>query len=185
MLSGDDPVSWSPRRIAVAGVTGAGKTTLAKRISAITGIPHTEIDGLFHGENWTRRPTFLADVDAVTMTPSWVVEWQYHDARELIAERADTLVWLDLPTGVSLYRVTVRTILRRRNNEELWNGNREGPLVNFFTDPDHVVRWAIRTRKKLRDLVPDTESRHPQLRVVRLTSQNEVERWLRRAVAAS
>jgi adenylate kinase family enzyme len=184
MLSADDPITWSSRRIAVAGVTGAGKTTLARRISTLTGIPHTEIDGLFHGEGWVPRPTFLADVDAITQTPSWVVEWQYHDARELMAARADTLVWLDLPTAVSLYRVTVRTIRRRRNNEELWNGNREGPLTDFFTDRDHVIRWAIRTRKKLKYLVPEAQSRHPQLRVVRLASRTDVERWLKRVAGA-
>jgi adenylate kinase family enzyme len=178
MLGADDPVTWSPRRIAVAGITGAGKTTLARRITAATGIPHTEIDGLFHGEGWMRRPTFETDVDAVTAGPSWVVEWQYPTAREVIAARADTMVWLDLPTRVSLYRVTARTIRRRHSNEQLWSGNREGPLLDFFSDPDHLIRWAIRTRNKLTWMVPDAQSGHPHLTVVRLRSQREVDRWM-------
>lgn len=136
MLSARDPVTWSPRRIAVAGVSGVGKTTLAARIAQGVGAPHTEIDGLFHGENWTPRPQFDAEVEAITSQPAWVIEWQYPTARPVIAARADTLVWLDLPVRVALSRVIRRTFRRRRTREVLWNGNVEGPLTDFFTDPE-------------------------------------------------
>src|SRR5919198_88590 len=51
-------------------------------------------------------------------------------AREL--ERADTVVWLDLPLRVALSRVTRRTIGRIRAGEELWSGNRESWRGGFF-----------------------------------------------------
>lgn len=38
--------------------------------------------------------------------------------------------------------------------EELWNGNVEAPLRTFFTDRGHIVRWAIRTRRKYTELMP-------------------------------
>jgi adenylate kinase family enzyme len=65
----------------VAGVSGVGKTTLARRIAAVTGGPHTEIDALFHGPDWTPRPEFLADVHSLLRTDAWTTEWQY-DATE-------------------------------------------------------------------------------------------------------
>lgn len=52
-------------RIIVIGTSGAGKTTLAGRISARLGIDHIEIDALYHGPGWTPRPEFLADVRAL------------------------------------------------------------------------------------------------------------------------
>ncbi len=55
-----------------------------------------EIDALFHGPGWTPRETFAAEVDAFSAEPNWITEWQYSTVRDLFAERADLLVWLDL-----------------------------------------------------------------------------------------
>jgi adenylate kinase family enzyme len=183
MLFHDSPLPHRPRRVLVAGVSGAGKTTLASRIAGITGGPHLEIDAIFHGPDWTPRPEFLDDVRRFVTGDDWTTEWQYKAARPLLAERADLLVWLDFPfVRVTLPRVLRRTVRRRLRREELWNGNREAPLRTFFTDPDHIVRWAIRTRRKYAGLMPQFASEYPQIAVVRLRSQREVEHWLRHSL---
>ena len=160
-------------------MSGSGKTTLAARIGALLDLPHTEVDGLFHGPGWTRRPEFEAEVDAFSALDSWVTEWQYSSVLELLAERADTIVWNDLPYPVVLSRVVRRTVRRSVRHEDLWNGNREAPLRTFLTDPEHVVRWSIRTRNKYRTLVPAAAAARPDLMVVRLRSRRDVDRWLR------
>lgn len=185
VLSAADPVTWQPQRIAIAGVTGSGKTTLAERLSSQLGLTYVEIDSLFHGPNWEPRPDFVRDVEAVISGDSWVVEWQYSAVRAQILERADTLIWLDLPTPLTLYQLTRRTVRRRLRKVELWNGNYEGPLLGFFTDPDHILRWGIRTRNKLRDRIPAVAALHPNVRVVRLASRRDIERWINRVVAES
>jgi adenylate kinase family enzyme len=179
VLTATDPLPRRPRRVLVAGVSGSGKTTLAGRIGALLDVPHTEVDGLFHGPGWTRRPEFEADVDAFSALDSWVTEWQYSSVLDLLAERADTLVWIDWPYPVVLSRVVRRTVRRSVRHEELWNGNYEAPLRTFFTDPDHVVRWSIKTRKKYRGLVPAAAAAYPHLTVVRLRRRRDVDRWLR------
>jgi len=178
MLSASDPIGWTPQRVLVAGVAGSGKTTLARRLEATIGLPHTEIDALYHGPNWQPRESFVVEVESFTAEPRWITEWQYRSVRPLLAARADTLVWIDLPTPTTLSRVTRRTLRRRFTREELWNGNREGPLWKFFTDPEHIVRWSIRTRSKYRTLLGNVESEYPHLNVVRLRSQREVDEWL-------
>lgn len=178
MLSAADRLLRRPRRVLVAGVSGAGKTTLARRLSARLGLPYTELDGLFHGPQWTPRPQFLDDVRALAGRDAWVTEWQYDAARPLLVARAEVLVWLDLPFPLVLLRVVRRTIARRLRREVLWNGNREGPLWTFLTDPEHVVRWSVSTRRKLDRLVPDVAERLPELTVVRLRSRRDVEAWL-------
>lgn len=121
----------------------------------------------------------MSDVDAFTRSDAWVTEWQYSVARPLLAERADILIWLDLPfLSVTLPRVIRRTIRRRVRRETLWNGNTEAPLLTFFSDPEHIVRWAWSTRHKYRESVPRLEADHEGLVVVRLRSQREVERWI-------
>ena len=53
-----------PRRVLVAGTSGSGKSTLAARIADVLTVPHVEIDALFHGPDWTPRPSFEQDVHA-------------------------------------------------------------------------------------------------------------------------
>lgn len=179
MLSADDPFPQRPRRVVVAGVSGVGKTTLAARIAQVLGAQHTEIDALFHGPGWTPREEFLDDVHALIAEDSWVTEWQYANARPLLVERAELMVWLDLPFfTATLPRVIRRTVRRRLRREELWNGNIEGPLHTFFTHREHIVRWAWSTRHKYRRHIPNVDSEVPHLTVIRLRSQREVERWL-------
>ena len=178
MLTAHDPLVSAPRRILVAGTSGSGKTTLAERIAAIVGAPHTEIDSLYHGPNWTPRDSFMLDVALLAAQPTWVTEWQYSRARPLLLQRADLLVWLDLPRAVVMRRVIQRTAQRRLHKTVLWNGNLEPPLSTFFTDRDHIVRWAWRTHHEDAERVAAAVASRADLRVVRLTSQHDADRWL-------
>ncbi|MFJ4221521.1 AAA family ATPase [Curtobacterium luteum] len=180
MLSVDDPLDPAPRRVLVAGVSGVGKTTTARRIAEVLGLRHTEIDALFHGPGWEPRPTFAEDVDRFTREDSWITEWLYGPVRSMLAERADTLVWVDLPTRVMLRRLLRRTLRRRLGREELWNGNVEPPLWTFFTDREHILRWGISTRNAMREQVPALERSAPHLRIVHLRSQHEVDAFVER-----
>lgn len=180
MLAATDPLHHRPRRVLVAGVSGAGKSTLALRISERLSLPYTEIDGLYHGPNWTPRDAFVVDVDAFSSAVAWVTEWQYRSVRHLLAERADTLVWLDLPTRMTLGRVIRRTARRRRMREELWNGNRQPGLWHAVMNRDGIIRWAVSTRRTYTSLVPEVEHTHPHLQIVRLRSQRDVEAWVSR-----
>lgn len=179
MLTAADPIPRRPRRIAVAGVSGVGKTTLARRIAAVAQVPHTEIDALFHGPNWTPRTSFRAEVEELVAQDSWVTEWQYQSARPLITARADLMVWLDLPFWTKTFpQVVRRTVGRRVRREEVWNGNREPPFAKILTDPEYIIRWSISTRLKYRELIPQLDADTSHLSVVRLRSHREIERWI-------
>lgn len=180
MLGHEDPLPFRPRRVLVAGASGAGKTTLARRIAERLDLPHTEIDALFHGPNWTPRPSFLADVQELIARPAWVTEWQYSTARPLLAAAADLLVWIDHPTPVTMVRVTRRTLRRSWRREVLWNGNVERGVWRALREPEGIIRWSWQTRHKLRHRVPLLEVELPGLIVVRLRNQREIDGWTAR-----
>lgn len=43
-------------RICIIGCPGSGKSTMAARLAAQTGIPAVHLDQLFWKENWVQRP---------------------------------------------------------------------------------------------------------------------------------
>jgi adenylate kinase family enzyme len=180
ILRAGDVLPSLPCRVLVAGTSGSGKTTVAGRVAAVLGLPHIEIDALFHGPGWTPRPSFEADVRQFAAGPGWVTEWQYAPVRDLLADRADLLVWLDLPRGVVMRQVVRRTVVRRLRRQELWNGNLEPPFRTIFTDREHIVRWAWATHHLNAERVTALARRRPELPIVRLRSRAEVATWLDR-----
>ena len=43
-------------RIVVVGVTGLGKTTIARQLASLFYLPHIELDALYWEPNWTPAP---------------------------------------------------------------------------------------------------------------------------------
>ncbi|WP_105565184.1 P-loop NTPase family protein [Microbacterium halophytorum] len=170
------------RRILVAGVTGVGKTTLAARVGRLLDVPHVEIDDLHWGPGWAPRPDFLDEVRKLASSGAWVTEWQYSDARPILLDRAQALVWIDLPFRVQYWRLIKRTVRRRVRRVALWRaGMVEPPLWTIFTNPEHILRWGWRTRNKYRrefgDVLSELAARD-DFEFVHLRSVREVDRWV-------
>lgn len=177
-LAASDPLLVRPARVLVAGTSGSGKTTVAARIGEALGLPHIEIDGLYHGPDWTPRASFREDVVRLAATPCWVTEWQHGEVRALLADRADLLVWLDLTKSRVMWQVTRRTLRRRLRREELWHGNVEPPLRTIVTNREHVVRWAWATHHKSAARIATVQAERPDLPIVRLTTRDAINSWL-------
>jgi adenylate kinase family enzyme len=164
-------------KIAVIGSSGSGKTSVARRLAEHHGVPHVELDELHWGPNWTACPAdeFRARVERALSAPGWVADGTYHGKLgDSILERADLVVWLDLPLRVVARRVTVRTLRRIRNEEELWNGNRETWGEAFF-HRDSLMLWLVSTHRSHRRRYLERLDRYE---FVRLRSQREIEAWL-------
>lgn len=165
-------------RVLVAGISGAGKTTLAKRVSAILGLPHHELDALYHGPEWRPRAEFAADVAAFSSGEQWICDGHYRSQLgDVLWERADTVLWLDLPRGVVMRRVIPRTFIRLARRRSLWNGNRE--RWRTLHHADHPIRWAWSQHARRRHSIGQVVEAHPHLHVERFTTPGEVERWVR------
>lgn len=183
MLTADDPLPFQPQRVLIAGVTGSGKTTLARRIAERWHLVHHEIDALHHGPGWVPRPEFLDDVRAFAATDRWVTEWQYTSkgTDDVLPVRADLVVWLDYAYPLVRRRLLGRTMKRRIFRTRLWNGNVEPPLWSrdAWTGENDILRWQKDTRDKWTERMPQKQTQFPHLTIVRLRHPRETDRWLR------
>jgi adenylate kinase family enzyme len=174
-----------PRRIAIIGSTGSGKTTLARRLSEGLGIPHVELDSLNWGPGWEAAPTDVlrARVGEALAGGAWVTDGNYGQARDIVWGRADTLVWLEMPLPLALWRVVSRTLRRIVTREELWNGNRE-TVGNALLSRDGLVVYLFTSRKSHRQRYPAllAKPEYAHLRIAHLRTPREVRRWLESVV---
>jgi adenylate kinase family enzyme len=169
------------RRVAVVGGSCTGKTTTSRELATRLGVPHIELDALHHDAGWQEAPAEVlqARVDAaIAAAPDgWVADGNYHGKLGTsVLERADTVVFLDLPYWTALRRVVWRTLSRAIARAELWNGNRE-TFRNTFSR-ESIVWWVIKHHHEYRHKWPPRFAPLTHLTVVRLRSAREVRDWL-------
>ena len=99
--------------------------------------------------------------------------------RDLVWRPADTLIWLDLPLPLVMWRLLRRTVRRVATQEELWGtGNRES-LRNAFFSRNSILLWALKTHHRNRErFAIECEVLAREKQVVRLRSVREVERFV-------
>jgi adenylate kinase family enzyme len=172
-------------RIVVVGSSGSGKTTFARRLAAHLGVPHLEMDAVFHqhGLAHVAHQDFLPVLDEFTDQDRWIVDGNYtsHGTRDVVWPKADTTIWLDLPRRTALSRVVRRTLRRVLTREEMWPGVRE-PFSNLYRlDPyENIIVWTWtrhgHVREKYETAMVDGSWEHTA--VHRLRSETEVEAFL-------
>lgn len=175
-------------RIVILGRTGSGKTTLARELAAALRMPHVELDSLYFGPGFTTAPlpVLRERTRAAISGERWVTDGNKRAVRDLVWPRADTVVWLDYPLHVSLWRLAKRA--RRRTAAlaaEASDAHRPGLLAGQVTAAAAGVLTALRShagqRREYPRMLSDPANRH--LAVVRLRSPRATRGWLARATA--
>jgi adenylate kinase family enzyme len=164
----------------VASASGNGKTTFGRALAERLGVAFVETDALNHGPNWIEAtPEELrARIEPIVDSDAWVIDGAYRGKLgDLVLERAELVVWLDLPLRVWLPRLLRRTARRVIQREELWNGNRE-TLRNVLLSRDSLLFYALRAHRRRRRTYPASLAPYD---VVRLRTPTEVERFLTNA----
>jgi adenylate kinase family enzyme len=165
-------------RMAVIGPSGSGKTWVSTRLAERLGLRHVELDALYHGPNWESctLEELREKVAGATEDDGWVSDGTYHQLiGEIVLERAQMIVWIDLPVRLIQWRLFHRTYLRKKHRVELWHGNLEGPWresLRYLMWPS--FKRSFENRRKL----PALFARHSHLEVHRLRSDREVRRFV-------
>ena len=105
-----DAPSALGRRVVVTGLAGSGKSTLSLELAAKTGLPVVHLDLHFWKPGWVApsESEWRDKQRDVLAGDAWIADGNYHETLDLRLERADTVVFLDMPW----WRCSGRALLR-------------------------------------------------------------------------
>jgi hypothetical protein len=175
------------QRILVLGRTGSGKTTLARELAASRRVPHIELDALYFAADFsTVPPQVLRErtIEAIA-GDRWVTDGNKSAVRDLVWPRADTVIWLDYPLVVCLWRLGKRAAWRTSTltARAAETGDKAG-LPRQLLAAAKGVLTALRSHRGQRSTYPSmfAEPKNQHLAVVRLRSPRATRRWLVRVL---
>ncbi|WP_074949161.1 DNA topology modulation protein [Alicyclobacillus macrosporangiidus] len=164
------------RKVAIIGSPGAGKSTFARRLGDITGIEVYHLDRLFWKPGWvgTPREEWKTLQQQLIQNESWIMDGHYGATMDIRIQAADTVIFLDFPRRVCLWRIAKRVIrYRGQIRPDMAEGCPEKVDFDFIR-----YAWGFRRREQARIVQRLEEARREGKQVVRLSTRQQVERYL-------
>ena len=162
------------RRVLIIGPCGSGKSTLARELAPRIGLPLVHMDQLGWQAGWveTEKAELNARLADVVAGECWLIEGNYGSTLAPRLERADTVIYLDFPIRLCLWRLIRRvTSLRGQSRPDMPQGCPERFDLGFFW---YVMNWnsgpRLRTEAKLAPYAA---------KVIRLASPRNLADWRR------
>lgn len=108
-------ISKTMKKIAIIGSGGAGKSTLAVQLGETLGLDVYHIDSLFWKPGWVSIPRdeLREILTELVQRESWIIDGNYSDSLDIRLAVADTVVFLDFPRHICLWRVIKRFLQNR------------------------------------------------------------------------
>ncbi|MFM5906411.1 MAG: topology modulation protein [Novosphingobium sp.] len=161
------------QRVLVIGSPGAGKSTLSHTLAAATGLPLHHLDRMFWLPGWVERDRDegRAMLEGVLAQDRWIIDGNYGSTMPMRVRRADTVIWLDYPTPLCLWRALKRWWhYRGTNRPDMTEGCPERLDLEFLLYiAGFRAAWQARNAAALAEFTG---------RTVRLKSPKEAQGWL-------
>lgn len=100
------------KRILILGCSGAGKSTLARQLGYLTQLPVIHIDVVVWKPGWVMmdRAEEVVRLQKLIEQPEWIIDGNYLSTSDPRLTAADTIIFLDFPRWLCLWRVIKRVI---------------------------------------------------------------------------
>jgi adenylate kinase family enzyme len=165
-------------RVLIYGVTGSGKTTLARQVAGRTGLPWHSVDDLTWEPGWIVVPPEeqRRRIAAICAGERWILDAGYSQWIDVVLPRVELIVALDYPRWRSLARLFRRTLGRAIDHQTICNGNTES--FRQVLSRDSIIVWHFHSfaRKRARMRAWAADPAAPE--VILLTSPAATRRWL-------
>jgi adenylate kinase family enzyme len=160
------------KRVLVIGSSGSGKSTFSRRLGETTGLQVIHLDVLHWKPNWTEpsKDEWEKTVENALKGDEWIIDGNYSGTMEMRIRASDTVIFLDFPRVLCVYRVLKRVVLYRKGNRP---DVAEGCDEKFdWTFVKWVWNFPTRTKPKVEAWLKAVEG---EKTIIRLKSKSEVE----------
>jgi adenylate kinase family enzyme len=137
------------KKIAVIGHPGAGKSTLSVKMSELLRLPLIHLDKEFWKPGWQQPPRdeWREHVWEMAAGERWIMDGTYDNSLDIRLPQADTVVFLDFPMGLCMWRILKRMLGGYgRVRPDMGDGCRERidlPFIKFVWEYRKVRRPRI------------------------------------------
>ncbi|WP_291426895.1 DNA topology modulation protein FlaR [Deinococcus sp.] len=153
------------QRLLVIGSPGAGKSTLAQKLAAQTGLPLTHLDDLYWNPGWRKveRERWLSRLTDAPAGETWIIDGNFSSSLLRRAYAADTVIFLMPPRWLCLWRAFTREALGRHPHGGQQAGWPSQELLQDIWKFGPQAQWQLAQLKTV-----------PGLRLVVLRSSAEI-----------
>ena len=159
------------------GSSGAGKSTFSKRLGKATGIKVIHLDQLHWKPNWNEpvKEEWHAIVENALRGDSWIMDGNFGGTMEMRMEACDTVIFLELPRLVCIYRILKRVArYRGKNRPDMAEGCYEKFDWKFIK---WIWNYPAQTKPKVEALLEKFQN---EKTIIRLASKAEIKNFFAR-----
>jgi adenylate kinase family enzyme len=105
------------QRVVIIGSPGAGKSTFSQYLGRLLNLPIIHLDAHFWRPGWVEplRKDWAAQQLDLIQQPAWIMDGYYGGTIDIRFGAADTIIFIDLPRIVCVWRVLKRRVLYHRS----------------------------------------------------------------------
>lgn len=164
------------KKIIIVGSGGSGKSTFAKRLGAVTGLPVIHLDKEFWQPNWveTPRDEWIEKQKQFISGEEWIIDGNYDGTLEIRFCAAELVIFLDINPVVCVLSAVKRTGKKRSDLPQ----DLTEPTV-FSKDFRDFAKWIWSYPKTGKKKVLELHEKYPEKPFLRIKSRRELKRYVK------
>ena len=162
------------KKVLVIGSGGAGKSTFARRLGEKTGLEVIHLDQLYWKPNWVETPKdeWQEIVKEIIEGDEWILDGNFGSTMEMRIEACDTVIFLEMPRFVRVYRIFKRVAkYRNKTRPDMAKGCNEKFDFKFF---GWIWNFEQITKPRIEKLLDKFQN---EKTIIPLKSKREVENF--------
>ena len=157
------------KKIIIIGCSGSGKSTFARRLHDVTGLPIYHLDNLFWKADRTHisRDEFDARLNEYMQGNRWIIDGDYSRTYEMRIAACDTVIFLDYGEEVCMQGIT----------ERVGKVREDMPWIEDELDPElveMVQQYETQNKPRLQELF----RKYPEKEVITFYNRDDAMKWL-------